>query len=109
MKKAASKKVTPIDLGIKRTCPKCATKFYDFTKKVVECPKCQLKIDLESLATLKPPKRLPKPVKNIVKEDEAEEVVTVDTEFEPLEDLETDDDNAVEKIVDDDKEDEKEY
>lgn len=26
--------------GIKRTCPSCATKFYDFKKSPIVCPKC---------------------------------------------------------------------
>ena len=27
-------------LGTKRTCPKCAAKFYDFSRSPIECPKC---------------------------------------------------------------------
>ena len=28
-------------LGTKRTCPKCAAKFYDLSRCPIECPKCE--------------------------------------------------------------------
>jgi uncharacterized protein (TIGR02300 family) len=37
------------DLGIKRVCPQCAARFYDLTKRPIECPKCEFTFEPESL------------------------------------------------------------
>lgn len=54
MKKATTKKETssPVNLGTKRTCPKCSTRFYDFAKEDITCPKCQAKVDPEAINPL---------------------------------------------------------
>ena len=35
--------------GVKRLCPKCATRFYDLQKDPMTCPSCQAEFDLASL------------------------------------------------------------
>lgn len=37
------------DWGTKRLCQSCATKFYDFSRTPIVCPKCAATIDPESL------------------------------------------------------------
>ncbi|MEM7212038.1 MAG: TIGR02300 family protein [Pseudomonadota bacterium] len=34
------------DWGVKRTCPNCATRFYDLMRKPITCPECGTVIDL---------------------------------------------------------------
>lgn len=35
--------------GVKRLCPKCATRFYDLKKDPMTCPSCEFEFDLASL------------------------------------------------------------
>jgi uncharacterized protein (TIGR02300 family) len=37
------------DLGTKRGCPSCGTRFYDLTKRPIECPKCGFSFEPEAL------------------------------------------------------------
>jgi uncharacterized protein (TIGR02300 family) len=37
------------DLGTKRACPSCAARFYDLTKRPIECPKCGFSYEPEAL------------------------------------------------------------
>ena len=37
------------DLGTKRQCPSCAARFYDLTKRPIECPKCGFSYEPEAL------------------------------------------------------------
>ena len=76
-------------LGIKRACPSCAVKFYDFNSETLTCPKCS-----HSFAIAAPVKRKPKPVKKKIirkpkpKKEDGEMPVGV----EDLEDLDELDD-----------------
>ncbi len=38
-----------IELGVKRRCVSCGTKFYDFLKSPISCPKCGAEFDPEQL------------------------------------------------------------
>ena len=64
--KKATQKSTPVNIGTKRSCPKCGTKFYDFAKPEPVCPKCEVKLDLNALSPIPrlkaEPKKAPKPV-----------------------------------------------
>jgi len=42
--------VAKVDLGEKRTCPECESKFYDLTKNPAVCPKCGHTYDPETVA-----------------------------------------------------------
>lgn len=88
--------MTPGRLGEKRHCPSCSTKFYDFERLPITCPKCFSEFepeDFETKIVLKSdPKKRP-----VEKEEEPErELVVSDSgeDFESLEDL-SDDDSAV--------------
>jgi uncharacterized protein (TIGR02300 family) len=37
------------DLGTKRGCPSCGTRFYDLSKRPIECPKCGYSFEPETL------------------------------------------------------------
>src|ERR1700760_1999849 len=37
------------DLGTKRGCPSCGTRFYDLSKRPIECPKCAFSFEPEAL------------------------------------------------------------
>jgi len=37
------------DLGTKRACPSCNARFYDLTKRPIECPKCGFSYEPEAL------------------------------------------------------------
>lgn len=64
------------ELGIKRTCPECAARFYDLCKMPCECPKCEHSFEPEIL--LKSKKRVveadkPKPAPEAAPVAEAED------------------------------------
>ena len=42
-------KMTEIELGVKRRCISCGTKFYDFLKVPIICPNCAIEFDPEQL------------------------------------------------------------
>ena len=102
--KKATQKTGPVNLGTKRTCPKCATKFYDFAKEEIVCPKCSTTVDPNAITPVLNLK--PEPKKAAKKEVEPEvEVVATETDgIESLEELEDDEDVGVD--VDEDREDE---
>jgi uncharacterized protein (TIGR02300 family) len=70
------------ELGTKRLCANCSTKFYDLNKDPIVCPKCQTVMEL---ATVAAPRR-PEPARAAAPAEE--EVVapeTADAEFVSLE------------------------
>jgi len=44
------------DLGVKRSCAACATKFYDFGKPDPKCPKCGAVFDINAVVVAPPPR-----------------------------------------------------
>jgi uncharacterized protein (TIGR02300 family) len=108
MKKAASK--SPVaNLGSKRQCPKCATKFYDFGKEEIVCPKCGTEIDPNALVQI--PKSAPEPkrptkIADVDSDDEVarpEGAAVTSDEFESVEDLADDEEDLVGGAVDDEE------
>lgn len=110
MRKSAQKSA-PVSLGTKRTCPRCATKFYDFNKEEVACPKCDTKVDLANPNYLprggdtkkgtKAEKALTEPAA-LAGEDLA--VGDSDESFESVDDLDDEEEDLVEEIeVDEDE------
>jgi uncharacterized protein (TIGR02300 family) len=90
--------VAKSDWGTKRICQSCATKFYDFGRAPIACPKCGTTFDPETL--LKSRRRPPaasKPVKAVkapapAKDDDEEEDIEIDDDIGEIDD---DDDDAV--------------
>lgn len=97
MKKAAAKE--NVNLGTKRTCPKCALKFYDFAKAEIQCPKCHTEVDpnaeLQAFRAT-PEKKKPK---GIIRDDEEEVVVATTDAFESVDDLGSDDEESLDGIA----------
>lgn len=79
------------ELGTKRTCPSCATRFYDLLKNPIVCPKCGTNFVSEPILPSKgdlPPAPVaqPKP-----REAEPEDMEVADVELVSLEDAEAPD------------------
>ena len=78
------------ELGTKRTCPSCATRFYDLLKNPIVCPKCGANFVAASVLPSKgdmpamPPP--PKP-----REVETDDIEVADVELVSLEDAEAPD------------------
>ncbi len=79
------------ELGTKRTCPSCATRFYDLLKNPIVCPKCNANFIAAPILPSKgdypgaaPP--APKPREKV----EVEEGENADVELISLEDVEED-------------------
>jgi len=75
------------ELGIKRTCPECAARFYDLGKMPCECPKCEHSFEPEILLKSKkrieedkPPAPAPEAKDDDSEEEEASEVEEVTAE-----------------------------
>ena len=78
------------ELGTKRTCPSCATRFYDLLKNPVVCPKCGANFISPPILPSKGdmPAMPPPPKPRVV---EVEDVETADVELVSLEDAEAPD------------------
>jgi uncharacterized protein (TIGR02300 family) len=108
-----SKSATAKSLGIKRTCPSCSTKFYDFGKKKITCPKCKSEFDAETLE-ITHKLALVENKKSIKKTPPSEpETVSQETReggeagfFESVDDLSDDDESLSVEIVIDEEENE---
>src|ERR1700748_1674553 len=73
------------DLGTKRACPSCNARFYDLTKRPIECPKCGFSYEPEALFKQRR-SRVAEPAAGVVpatnSEDEEEEDEDDDNESE---------------------------
>ncbi len=72
------------DLGTKRACPSCAARFYDLTKRPIECPKCGFSYEPEALFKQRRSR--------VAETVEASKVVAADTEDEDEDDEDEDED-----------------
>ncbi len=106
----ATQKSAPVSLGTKRSCPDCNTKFYDFNKEDLVCPKCSTKIDPQKLSSASTSPKRPKKDNTEEALMESEDIVVAgaDGAFESVEDLDDEEDDVVEDI-DVDSEDEGSY
>ncbi len=85
------------DLGVKQTCWKCGTKFYDLKKADPSCPKCGS--DPRKAPAIKPPHAAER--RRAAKEEPAEEVAEAVEEADLDEELEDDVDEPEEKADED--------
>lgn len=68
------------ELGLKRVCPSCASRFYDLTKRPIVCPKCAFSFEPEMLVKQRRT-RVPEPA--VVKQEvPAADVEADDTDEE---------------------------
>ena len=78
------------ELGTKRVCPSCGTKYYDLKKNPITCPTCGTVFEIARERAA--PMRAVAPVAAAaVVEDEAEELVERDEELVSLEEVEEED------------------
>jgi uncharacterized protein (TIGR02300 family) len=80
--------VVKAELGTKRTCPSCATRFYDLLKSPILCPKCGVSFIAATILPSKGdmPAAAPAPKPREVVDDDAD--TTADVELVSLEDAE---------------------
>jgi uncharacterized protein (TIGR02300 family) len=67
------------DLGTKRACPSCAARFYDLSKRPIECPKCGFSFEPEALYKQRRG-RQPEPAAGVVPASQAEDEESDDEE-----------------------------
>ena len=103
--------------GIKRVCPSCSIKYYDFNKDPVICPKCQFEFDPDLLLKSRKGRSIASktedniPSSNIKKEEETleEDINSLENDQEILEiddESEIEDDNIdtnIEKKINDEE------
>jgi uncharacterized protein (TIGR02300 family) len=82
------------DLGTKRVCPSCGSRFYDLAKRPIECPKCAFAFEPEALYKQRRP-RQPEPV---AAEPAAAESDDEEAENEDEEETESEEVATVEKV-----------
>ncbi len=78
------------ELGTKRTCPNCATRFYDLLKDPITCPKCATSFVAMQILPSKTemPGAAPQPVPKPREVESNDEQETGDVELVSLEDVE---------------------
>ncbi len=76
------------ELGSKRTCPNCGTKFFDFNRDPITCPKCGTTVQAVAPTPARASRAAPARADEEVEADPATEVV-------PLEDADAVDDGKV--------------
>ena len=107
----ATQKVSLVTLGAKRSCLSCGTKFYDFGKAEVACPKCDTKLNLDDLGAERhggpalkkaPKKEKTSPDESILETDAVLEDDDSDNTFESLEELDDEEDDVLEDLTKED-------
>ncbi len=80
------------ELGIKRTCPSCAARFYDLLKNPLTCPKCGTAFIAQPILPSKGdfPGAAPVPVAKPRPAEEVEDTENADVELVSLEEVEED-------------------
>ena len=96
--------------GIKRVCPSCSIKYYDFNKRPITCPKCEFKFDPDLLLKSRKGRSIAtKTEVNEVSSDVQKEEETLENDINSIENdgniLEIDDetdiqDNDIENNID---------
>lgn len=80
-------------LGTKRICPSCGARFYDLSKRPIECPKCRFAFEPEALLRARRPRpdlrEIAVPISPVMPEVAEEELVEEEAALgEPLEEEE---------------------
>lgn len=73
------------ELGTKRHCPSCGTKYYDLNRAPILCPKCGTVFDVVSTSPIRPER-----VTKVVVDDELETEDVTDVDLVPLEEADAD-------------------
>lgn len=89
-----------VDLGEKRVCPECESKFYDLTKRPAVCPMCGFSFNPDELAAKPIPTAPLKPEMN--DEDEEDDAKEIDEDDIDEDDIDEDEEAAKELELDGD-------
>ena len=86
--------------GIKRVCPSCSIKYYDFNKDPIICPKCEFKFDPDLLLKSRKGRSIAtKTEDNLTSNNAKEEEVTLEQDINSIENdeeiLEIDDETEI--------------
>ena len=86
--------------GIKRVCPSCSIKYYDFNKSPIICPKCEFEFDPDLLLKSRKGRSIaPKPEVSEVSSDVKKEEETLENDINSIENdediLEIDDETDI--------------
>jgi uncharacterized protein (TIGR02300 family) len=84
------------DLGTKRACPSCAARFYDLSKRPIECPKCGFSFEPEALYKQRRG-RQPEPAASVVPAAEAEDEEADDENEDAESETEEEEEEVVEE------------
>ncbi len=102
------------ELGTKRTCPSCSSRFYDLNKTPIVCPKCGQNFMAEALLPSKADgpvakaKAVPKPVEKVEEDelDESDTLVSLEDLDDGADDVDDDETAGIEDVeLDDDDDD----
>ena len=88
--------------GIKRVCPSCSIKYYDFNKNPIICPKCEFEFDPDLLLKSRKGRSIAAKTENdVVSSDKKKEEETLETDINSIENdediLEIDDETVIQK------------
>ena len=84
--------------GIKRVCPSCSIKYYDFNKDPIICPKCEFQFDPDLLLKSRKGRSIAAKIEDNINEDN-EDIEIIDDDADENEEFsieiddETDDDS----------------
>lgn len=73
------------ELGTKRHCPSCGTKYYDLNHDPIRCPKCGTVFDVVQVSAIRPER-----VSKVVVDEEIETEDVPDVDLVPLEEADAD-------------------
>ncbi len=96
------------ELGLKRVCPNCGTKYYDLNRDPITCPKCATVYQEAAITRVRPETAAPARPVPAEDEEEVEDIADTDAdepELVPLEEAEDDTVGAAKAIPGTDDED----
>ena len=93
--------------GIKRICPSCGIKYYDFNKSPIVCPECNFEFDPDLLLKSRKGRTISNKVEEVAPESNTssktkdEEIVELDGQESVIEEIQQEDDGLSSEILDD--------
>ncbi len=96
--------------GIKRICPSCGIKYYDFNKSPIVCPECNFEFDPDLLLKSRKGRTVSNKVEEVVTESntssktENEEIDVLDGQESIIEEIQQEDNGLSSEILNDDAE-----
>ncbi len=91
------------ELGLKRVCPNCSTKYYDLNRHPITCPKCGTVYEEAAVTRVRPEAAVPRPVPAEAEPEEVADEDTDEPELVPLEEAEEETVGAAKVVPGDDE------